>query len=173
MANSFGDLDKKDAGKRPAPTIEGTATEIAVEPPRSRRGRDGQRLGPSPRSRPRPRRPLRRATRRAQAGRIWPAAAERAPRLKRFASYLGAGLLGGAVGAAGAGLAWNGLQPGGPGGAPDLATLEQRLAKLEAAPPPAASPDDAEVLRRSRDASRRWKAARPNLRRNFRALRSA
>ena len=31
MAKSFGDRDK-DAGKRPAPTIEGTATEVAVEP---------------------------------------------------------------------------------------------------------------------------------------------
>jgi hypothetical protein len=147
MAKSFGDPDKKDAGKRPTPTIEGTAKEIAVEPeveatPEMNPAQDDElEVDTQPEQAASDEAPE--GSKRIEFG---PPPRERAPRLKRFASYLGAGLLGGAVGAAGAGLAWNGLQPGGPGGAPGLAALEQRLAKLEAAPPPASSSDGAEAV---------------------------
>ena len=151
MAKSFGGLDKKDAGKRPAPTIEGTAAEVAVAP-EVEAGAETNKApddAPEVETEPEPE-PVQAASDEAPDGskriEFGPPPPERAPRLKRFASYLGAGLLGGAVGAAGAGLAWNGLQLSEPGGAPDLAALEQRLAKLEAAPPPGPSLDDATAI---------------------------
>jgi hypothetical protein len=60
-------------------------------------------------------------------------------------THLSAGLLGGLIGVVGVALAWN-LIPLHAAKAPDLAPLERRLAKLEAAPPPAASASDAEAL---------------------------
>ena len=149
MAKSFGDLDKKDAGKRPAPTIEGTAAEVAAEPEVQTEAAPETNKAPddAPEVEAKPEQAAADealdGSKRLEFG---PPPPERAPRLKRFASYLGAGLLGGAVGAAGAGLAWNGLKPGGPTGAPDIAALEQRLAKLEAAPAPGPSLDDATAV---------------------------
>ena len=146
MANSFGDRDQKDAGKRPAPTIEGTATEVNVEPEAEAKTSaepEAAEVRDEPEAEPERPEDAAEASKRIEFG---PPPRERAPRLKRFASYLGAALLGGAVGAAGAGLAWNGLQLDGQARTPDIAALEERLAKLEAAPPPAPSLDDATAL---------------------------
>ena len=146
MAKSFGDRDK-DAGKRPAPTIEGTATEVAVEPEVEATAEMNKAPDDEPGVETTPEQAASdEATEGSKRIEFGPPPPERAPRLKRFATYLGAGLLGGAVGAAGAGLAWNGLKLGGPSGAPDLAVLEQRLAKLEAAPLPGPSLDDATAV---------------------------
>ena len=135
MADTFGDHMSAGSGKRPAPTIEGTATEVTVDPapdetasPRSRRrGRASARpiaegskpkrpKGPPPRTSP--------------------------TELKSFVTHLAAGLLGGLIGVVGLAVAWN-MIPLGATKAPDLTPLESRLAKLEAAPPPAG---DAEAL---------------------------
>ena len=146
MAKSFGDRDK-DAGKRPAPTIEGTATEVTVEPEVEATAEMNKAPDDEPGVETKPEQAASdEATEGSKRIEFGPPPPERAPRLKRFATYLGAGLLGGAVGAAGAGLAWNGLKLGGPSGALDLAALEQRLAKLEAAPLPGPSLDDATAV---------------------------
>lgn len=142
MAKSFG--DKKGADKRPAQTIEGTATEVAPEPEMEAAAAPAS----EPDDKPAETKAEAAASDEAPDGatrlEFGPPPPERAPRLKRFASYLGAGLIGGAVGAAGAGVAWNGLNPGAPQ-APDLSAIEQRLAQLEAAPAPAPS-DESEAL---------------------------
>ena len=145
MAKSFGDRDKpaKDAGKRPAPTIEGTATEVAVEPeveaaPETEFAAAASADVQEPHSDD-----AAEASKRIEFG---PPPPERAPRLKSFASHLAAGMVGGLAGAAGLGLAWNGLDlPGTGGGTPDLSALEQRLSKLEAAPA-ASLPSDTEAV---------------------------
>src|SRR5262245_1522254 len=121
MADPFGDRDQ--ASKRPAHTIEGTATEVVVEPAEGdassaatesgrgegedqaeRRGEEGEHGAEPPR------------TRIAAA--------------KSFMSHLVAGLIGGLIGVIAAALS-----SGGP--SPDVTWLEQRIAKLEGAPLPA------------------------------------
>src|SRR5215510_2413142 len=121
MADPFGDRDQ--ASKRPAQTIEGTATEVVVEPaPKDasaaategghgegedraeRRGEDSAHGAEPPR------------TRIAAA--------------KSFMSHLVAGVIGGLIGVIAAALS-----SGGP--SPDVTWLEQRLAKLEGASRPA------------------------------------
>lgn len=146
MAKSFGDPDKKAAGKRPAQTIDGTATEIAAEPEVEAAPETSAPPDNEPEVQAKPEQIPSDETDGSKRLEFGPPPPERAPRLKRFASYLGAGLLGGAVGAAGAGIAWNGLNPGATSQAPDLSAIEQRLAKLEATPAPAASTDATEAL---------------------------
>ena len=117
-------VDKKsrspgDTGKRPAPTIEGTATEVSVEPKDETVAAAGERhddldeeardefASPSP---PRP------------------------SRFGSFASHLAAGILGGLIGVAGLALGWNGLDLTGEKTIePKLSAVDDRLAKLEAA----------------------------------------
>ena len=125
MANPFGDRDQA-ASKRPAQTIEGTATEVVVEPApadpppaASESGVDEDRAaGPG--------------------GEREHAAKAPQPRfagVKSFMTHLAAGLAGGLIGVAAADLASNGLGPGEESGQPPaIAALEQRIAKLEAAP---------------------------------------
>jgi hypothetical protein len=133
MAESFGDPHNPGSGKRPAPTIEGTATEVSVDPalgdaasadpaaeegksdlggPKAKRGAKGA----PPRTSP--------------------------TELKSFLTHLAAGLLGGLLGVVAVALAWNKL-PVRNAAPPDLSPLERRLTKLESAPPPAG---DAEAL---------------------------
>ncbi len=127
MAPPFGDQDQSPGGaaKRPAQTIEGTATEVKVEPEPGEEARaepDGepsgmhtsQATGDSQQASPPPPRP---------------------GRVKSFFTHCLAGLIGGLIGVAALALAWSGLDLGGETKpAPDIAALEQRLAKLEAAP---------------------------------------
>ena len=125
MAPPFGDQDQSGAAKRPAQTIEGTATEVKVEPTPHKEAHpepdreptdmhasgatdDSQETSPPP---PRP------------------------SRVRSFFTHCVAGLVGGLVGIAALALAWSGLDVGGEmKPAPEIAALAQRVAKLEAAP---------------------------------------
>jgi hypothetical protein len=133
MADSFGDQDK--GGKRPAPTIEGVATEVKVEPgPSASAGTSAGEPEPPPPS------PGASANGRRQAA---PAPASPAE-LKAFLTHMAAGLLGGLVGVLALAFAWGALPGGGKkAAAPDLSGLERRLAKLESSPPSA----DGETLK--------------------------
>src|SRR5262245_24891206 len=118
MADPFGDRDQ--GSKRPARTIEGTATEVVVEPAEG----DASAAATDATSIEGDDRAERQSEERAQGG--------EPPRTKisaarSFMSQLVAGLIGGLIGVIAAGLS-----SGGPG--PDVAWLEQRLAKLEGAP---------------------------------------
>ena len=124
MADTFGDHMSAGSGKRPAPTIEGTATEVTVDPapdetaspdpaveaeaPDPEGSKPKPPKGPPPRTSP--------------------------TELKSFVTHLAAGLLGGLIGVVGLAVAWN-MIPLGATNAPDLTPLESRLAKLETAPP--------------------------------------
>src|SRR5262245_49013808 len=119
MANPFGDRDQ--ASKRPAHTIEGTATEVVAEPTEG----DASTTATE-------------ATRDAgkdQAKRPGEEHADGAePRTRiaagnSFMSHLVAGLIGGLIGVIAAALSSGGVSP-------EVASLEQRLAKLEGAPRP-------------------------------------
>jgi hypothetical protein len=128
MAESFSDHDKNEgSGKRPAPTIEGTATEVAVEPASG----DDATADPAANE---PEADL-------GAPEAKPGARMLPPRtspseLKSFVTHLAAGLLGGLVGILALALAWNKI-PIRTAAVPDMSALQRRLDKLEAAPAPA------------------------------------
>ena len=131
MADPFSDQDHglTGASKRPAQTIEGTATEISEEAA----GGDAARETEAAAGADRP----------DIAGEVphgvdaaLPPAQTSLPELKSFVTHLAAGVLGGLVGVVGLALAWGGLGGGGSSGPqPDIAALEARIAKLETAPP--------------------------------------
>ena len=136
MAEPFGDQDQRPggAGKRPSPTIEGTATELSVEPAEEAAA-SGE---------PEPETAAGEGEAYIAGGTAEPGAAEFSPppakaslpELKSFVTHLSAGLLGGLVGVVALAFAWGGLPVGKEeGAAPDLTKLEERVAKLEAAPP--------------------------------------
>ncbi len=116
MADPFGDRDP--ASKRPARTIEGTATEVVAEPAEG----DASAAATE-------------ATRGEEEDQAHGEESEhgaertRIAAAKSFMSHLVAGLIGGLIGVIAAALS-----SGGP--SPDVASLEQRLAKLEGAPRP-------------------------------------
>lgn len=139
MAGPLGDQNDGLSGKRPAQTIEGTATEIveersgaesadAEQPPddeaasKARAEGEQAEVGPAP--------PRRGAT---------------MPELRGFVTHLTAGLLGGLVGVVALAFFWDRLPAtGSEEAAPEIAALEARIGKLEAAPPPAT---DAEAVK--------------------------
>jgi hypothetical protein len=139
MAHPFGDQDQSPGGaaKRPAHTIEGTATEVKVEPE----------PGETARAEPEAKTQKSEAPSTGEAAPSRQAASPPPPRPGRVKSFFTdcvAGLIGGLVGVAALAYAWSGLDLGqGAKPAPDLAALEQRLAKLEVAPPASV---DAETL---------------------------
>lgn len=139
MAHPFGDQDQSPGGaaKRPAHTIEGTATEVKVEPE----------PGETARAEPEAKTQKSEAPSTGEAAPSRQAASPPPPRpgrVKSFFTHCVAGLIGGLVGVAALAYAWSGLDLGqGAKPAPDLAALEQRLAKLEVAPPASV---DAETL---------------------------
>jgi hypothetical protein len=130
MAHPFGDQDQGSGGgvKRPSRTIEGTATEIKAEPA----GAD--KTSPEPQTEPQ----ISDAAPSAESGPSQAAAAPPPPRpsrVKSFFTHCIAGLVGGLVGVGVLAYAWSGLDLGqGAAPAPEIAALEQRLDKLEAAP---------------------------------------
>ncbi len=150
MADPFGDqdMDQTGEGKRPAPTIEGTATEISVASPADEadEARSASReqpdehegapqvseveaeLADAPVEPP------------VTERRASPPPAASVSELKGFVTHLAAGLLGGLVGVIALAFAWH-LLPAGKAGkaSPNLTKIEARLAKLESAPAP--SPD--------------------------------
>ena len=129
MADPFSDQDHGPGGasKRPAQTIEGTATEISEEAAGGDAAREAEAAADHP----------------DIAGEApdgvdaaLPPAQASLPELKSFVTHLAAGVLGGLVGVVGLALAWSGLGGGGSSGPqPDIAALEARIAKLETAPP--------------------------------------
>jgi hypothetical protein len=126
MADSFGDLDNEvGPGKRPAPTIEGTATEVKVEPAAD--GETGAEFGATG---PEPESPEAEPRREGPPPRTSPS------ELKSFVTHLAAGLLGGLIGVLALAFAWNKL-PARNIATPDLSAVEHRLAKLEVTPAPA------------------------------------
>ena len=111
-------------GKRPAPTIEGTATEIK-EPPEAASTDTASEDGP---------------TETASVDEGTSAKAKAPPRtsmpeLKGFVTHLAAGLLGGLIGVLALSLFWNKLPaPSNAAAKPDLTKIEQRIGALETAP---------------------------------------
>jgi hypothetical protein len=129
MADPFGDPNDPGASKRPAPTIEGTATEIVSEPAagaaeseasEAANGTDhDDGLGDRAERAPEP--PPRRMS---------------ADDLKGFFTHLAAGLLGGLIGVIALAFAWK-LLPLGSSEKTEIAALQARVDKLQAAPAPA------------------------------------
>ena len=126
MAEPFGDPLNPSSGKRPAPTIEGTATEVSLDPAPGERASATPEAGESKSD---------------LDGSKAKRAKDTPPRtspteLRSFFTHLAAGLLGGLIGVVALALAWNKL-PVRTAAPPDLAPIESRLSKLETAPPPA------------------------------------
>jgi hypothetical protein len=132
------------SGKRPAPTIEGTATEVTVDPPPDETASPA--VDPAPDGTASPEPAVEAGAPDAEGSKPkrpkGPPPRTSPTELKSFVTHLAAGLLGGLIGVVGLALAWN-MIPLGATNAPDLTPLESRLAKLESAPPPAG---DAEAL---------------------------
>jgi hypothetical protein len=129
MADPFSDQDHGPGGasKRPAQTIEGTATEISEEAAGGDAAREAEAAADHPDIAGEAPHDVDAALPPAQAS---------LPELKSFVTHLAAGVLGGLVGVVGLALAWGGLGGGGSSGPqPDIAALEARIAKLETAPP--------------------------------------
>ena len=147
MVEPFGDQDKDGGlGKRPAQTIEGTATEVSIEPGpgeaaseetptleaaategASAGATDDQPAGDAPREA-------------AETGDEPPPPRTSPTELRGFFTHLAAGLLGGLIGVLTLAFAWGLLGPRSEGSSP--AAVDQRLAKLEAEP----APSDAKAL---------------------------
>jgi hypothetical protein len=127
MAEPFGDQLNPGSGKRPAPTIEGTATEVSIDAASGETGSpdpavEAEKSDPEGSERKRgPKKPPPRTS---------------PTELQGFFTHLAAGLLGGLIGVVALALFWNKL-PVRNAAAPDLAPIEGRLSKLESAPPPA------------------------------------
>src|SRR5665809_42865 len=95
MAETFGKKNKgPDDGKRPAPTIEGTATEVSVEAKDETVAAGGERQD---------------GLDDIEAHDELASPPPRPSRFGSFASHLAAGILGGLIGVAGLALAWSGL----------------------------------------------------------------
>lgn len=137
MADPFGDRDQGGASKRPAQTIDGTATEITEG------STPGGEAHAAPEAEPSEDRLADGGADQAETRALPPAQAT-IPELKSFVTHLAAGVLGGLIGVIGLAFAWGGL---GIGGAPqpDIAALEARIASLESVKP---SSGDAEALSR-------------------------
>jgi hypothetical protein len=143
MARSLGDQNDGPRGKRPARTIEGTATEI-VEDSNSASA-DAEQPPHDDEAAPKAQAQGERAEgEQAEAGAAAPRRGATMPELRGFVTHLTAGLLGGLVGVVALAFFWDRLPAtGSEEPAPEIAALEARIGKLEAAPPPAT---DAEAV---------------------------
>jgi len=124
MADTFSDQDKA-TGRRPAPTIEGTATEVSVEPPPAAAASAGvgSQGDPGPQKRS-----AGDGGGAQRAGGPAPQPPASLADLKRFLTHMAAGLLGGLVGVVALALAWGWR----PDGAPqDLTELTGRVERLD------------------------------------------
>ena len=118
---SFGDSTP---GKRPAPTIEGTATEIK-EPPEAASTGAASEDGPTETA----------SLDEGTSARAKAPPRTSVPELKGFVTHLAAGLLGGLIGVVALSFFWNKLPARNDATAsPDLTKIEQRVGALEAAP---------------------------------------
>ena len=126
MAEPFGDQNDSVGLKRPTSTIEGTATEVLIEPASGDDAAGDTAVDETEAD--------------LGAAEAKPSAKRAPPRtsasdLKSFLTHLAAGLLGGLVGVLALAFAWNKL-PVRTAEAPDVSSLQRRLDKLEAAPAP-------------------------------------
>jgi hypothetical protein len=129
MAEPFGDQLNPGPGKRPAPTIEGTATEVSIEPaPGETDSPDVAAEAETEKSKPEGPEP--------KHGAKKPPPRTSPTELKGFVTHLAAGLLGGLIGVVALALFWNKL-PVRTAASPDLTQINSRLSKLESAPAPA------------------------------------
>ncbi len=156
MAGSFDNKGSgpDNAGKRPSPTIEGTATEVTVEPGAEKAAAATNEAAAKDDE----------AAKRAQETLEPPAGNDaaadeeepemnapppprpRGSRIGSVLSHLTAGILGGLVGAGAIAFAWTYLPTNQPAEAPNLKPLEDRLAALESAPgAPDAGPEIAQM----------------------------
>lgn len=147
MADPFGDdgMSQSGAGKRPAPTIEGTATEVSVNEAADEAARDAapashddepeerdeastseDETEPEPEVAQEPESIERRG----------PPPASSISEMKSFVTHLAAGLLGGLIGVIALAFAWH-LIPTDKGESPELGKIKERIAKLESTPAPA------------------------------------
>jgi len=153
MVEPFGDHDtgQGGAGKRPAPTIEGTATEVSIEPPAEQAAadavaaarEDGERDEPEEEagleseleSKP----PTAQVDEEPQAAerRASPPPAATMSEMKSFVTHLAAGLLGGLIGVIALAFAWHLVPAGKDESAAELGKIKERVAKLESTPAPA------------------------------------
>ena len=132
IADPFGDQDQdfSGKGKRPAQTIEGTATEISFGPVNEEAA--GAEPDETKGEGENEREPLDQTE--AREHNDAPPARASLPEIKSFVTHLAAGVLGGLVGVIALALAW-GVPSGKPGNnATELAKLDQRIAKLESVP---------------------------------------
>jgi hypothetical protein len=142
MAGSLGDQNDGPRGKRPAQTIEGTATEI-VEEGSAAESADAEQ--PPPDDEPAPK--AQAEGEQAEAAATPPRRGATMPELKGFVTHLTAGLLGGLVGVLALAFFWDRLPTSrSEGPAPEIAALEARIGKLEAAPPPATDAETVKAL---------------------------
>jgi hypothetical protein len=127
MADPFGDPLNPGSGKRPAPTIEGTATEVLVDSePEGAASPDPSAETGKPDS----------EGLKAKHDRKGPPPRASLTELRSLFTHLAAGLLGGLIGVVALAFAWDKLpvqtaQPA------DLTPIENRLTKLETGAPPA------------------------------------
>jgi hypothetical protein len=148
MVDTLGDT-QGGTGKRSAPTIEGTATEVSVEAPADNTaaesaeakldketaepedvGGSGEGSEPEPealqtRDEPEP------------MGRKGPPPASTIPEMKSFATHLVAGMLGGLIGVIALAFAWHLIPTGKGESSAELAKIKDRIARLELTPAPA------------------------------------
>ena len=144
MAGSFDDKGSGPgkAGKRRSPTIEGKATEIAVEPDAEAAASAKAEAAPAPEdTASMPAAESETAGEPETVAAPEPASRRRGSGTGAVLSHLTAGLLGGLAGAGALAVAWTYLPVTQQSEAPDLAPLEERLAKLEAAPAGATGPE--------------------------------
>jgi hypothetical protein len=152
MVESFGDHDpaQAGAGKRPAPTIEGTATEVSVDAPAEDKAtevaaakKDEETAKPEEPTSSEPEVETETEPEAAEVGEEseppelkGPPPASTIREMKSFATHLAAGLLGGLIGVIALAFAWH-LIPTGKGESPaELAKIKDRIAKLESSPAP-------------------------------------
>ena len=152
MVEPFADHDtgQGGAGKRPAPTIEGTATEVSVETPADEAAaaeaaaarEDGERDEPEEEAAPesevesKPQAVHVDEEPQAAERRVPPPPTATMSEMKSFVTHLAAGLLGGLIGVIALAFAWHLIPAGKDESAAELGKIKERVAKLEATPAP-------------------------------------
>jgi hypothetical protein len=150
MVEPFADHDtgQGGAGNRPAPTIEGTATEVSVETPADQAAAaEAAAVGeehdepeevatPESEVEPEPRAVHVNEEPEPAERRVSPPPAATMSEMKSFVTHLAAGLLGGLIGVIALAFAWHLIPAGKDESAAELGKIKERVAKLEATPAP-------------------------------------
>src|SRR5512143_1809544 len=141
-------LGQAGAGKRPAPTIEGTATEVSVNEAADGEARDASAAShddepgeldeaatPEDETGPEPETVHAQEDEPESTERMGPPPAASISELKSLVTHLAAGLLGGLIGVIALAFPWH-LIPTGKSESPELGKIKERIAKLESTPAP-------------------------------------